>query len=143
VDSAPDVLMIPVTAVNRGNLALVKGAIAAPPAEDEYADPDDAPDGAAYARLELGLNNECFIEVKSGLSEGDIVLVAASGASELQQNAMMLGPGMGMGVRVTQGGPPAGGGQGADRQIRRSGADGASGGEGGGGLAPSGAGGGN
>jgi HlyD family secretion protein len=141
VDSAPDVLMIPVTAVNRGNLALVKGAAAAPPAEDEYAYPDDAPDGAAYARLDLGLNNESFIEVKSGLSEGDIVLVAASDASELQQNVMMLGPGMGM--RVTQGGPTAGGGQGADRQIRRSGADGAPGGEGGGGSAPSDAGGGN
>jgi HlyD family secretion protein len=142
VDSARDVLMIPVTAVSRGNLAIVKGASAAQAAEEEHGYPDDAPEGAAYARLELGLNNESFIEVKSGLSEGDVVLVAASGASELRQNAMMLGPGMGMGVRVTQGGPPADGGQGADRQIRRSGADGAPGGAGGGGSASPGAGGG-
>jgi HlyD family secretion protein len=120
-DSVENVLMIPVTAVSRGSLALVKGAA---PAED--IDQGEAPEGAAYARIETGLNNENFIEVKSGLSEGDVVLAAAAQAAELQQNAMMGGPFGGMGVRSSssatvvvpggggggpaqRGGPPAGG----------------------------------
>jgi HlyD family secretion protein len=109
VDSVSDVLMIPVTAVSRGSLALVKGGTAA-----EGVDQRDAPDGAAYTRIETGLNNESFIEVKSGLSEGDVVLAAAAQAAELQQNTMMMmGPGMGMGggnVTVRREGGPQGGG---------------------------------
>ncbi|MDR2770501.1 MAG: HlyD family efflux transporter periplasmic adaptor subunit [Clostridiales Family XIII bacterium] len=117
VDSVRDVLMIPVTAVNRGSLALVKGGTAA----EEEIDQSEAPDGAVYMRVETGLNNENFIEVKGGLSEGDVVLAAAAQATALQQNTMMvMGPGMarpGMGgagtVNVERyGGPPSGTGTG-------------------------------
>jgi HlyD family secretion protein len=108
VDSVEDVLMIPVTAVNRGGLALAKGGVAA-----EGIDQSEAPEGAAYVRIETGLNNESFIEVKSGLSEGDVVLAAAVQAAELQQN-MMGGPGfgggMGGGVNVRTGPGPTPGG---------------------------------
>jgi HlyD family secretion protein len=114
VDSVRDVLMIPVTAVSRGSLALVKGGTAA-----EGIDQSEAPDGAAYTRVETGLNNENFIEVTSGLAEGDVVLAAASQAAELQQNTMMM-PGFGMG-----GGMPGGGtmtvrqGPGGDAAVQR------------------------
>jgi HlyD family secretion protein len=124
VESVRDVLMIPVTAVSRGSLALVKGGTAA-----EGIDQSEAPDGAVYTRIETGLNNENFIEVTSGLSEGDVVLAAAAQAAELQQNTVMMGPGMGgMGMGGGNvvirneggapsgagfgGGPPSGGGQG-------------------------------
>jgi HlyD family secretion protein len=193
VDSAGDVLRIPVTAVVRGNLALVKGATAADVAEDGFPpesgadgniawetngarDPEEtggpgganvagvagaganttgeaigpgeanagggargidqsgAPEGAAYVRIETGLNNDSFIEVKSGLSEGDVVLVAATQGSELQQNTAVMMPGMagmggGMGGGAPEGGgmPPGGAGGAGGRPQ---------GGAGGGGNAP-------
>jgi HlyD family secretion protein len=143
VDSVGDVLMIPVTAVSRGSLVLVKGGAAA-----EDADQSEAPEGAAYVRVETGLNNESFIEVKSGLSEGDVVLAAATQATELQQNAMMVSPGFGggmggMSVRTAPGGggPPSGGGAPAGGGSG-GGYGGGSGTRGSGGAAPSGGGGG-
>jgi HlyD family secretion protein len=98
VDSVDNVLMIPVTAVSRGNLVLVKGGTAA-----EDIDQSEAPEGSVYVRIEAGLNNDSFIEVKSGLSEGDTVLAAAAQAAGLQQNMMIMGPGMAGGFG---GGPP-------------------------------------
>ncbi|MDR1245664.1 MAG: efflux RND transporter periplasmic adaptor subunit [Clostridiales Family XIII bacterium] len=116
VDSVDDVLMIPVTAVSRGNLVLVKGGTSA-----EDIDQSGAPEGSVYVRIEAGLNNDSFIEVKSGLSEGDTVLAAAAQAAGLQQNNMMImGPGMGGGfgggppgtTTVIREGAPSGGGTG-------------------------------
>jgi HlyD family secretion protein len=129
VDSVSDVLMIPITAVSRGSLALVKGAVAA-----EGVDQGEAPDGAAYARIETGLNNESFIEVRNGLSEGDVVLVTATQAGELQQN-MMMGPGFGT-TTVRVGTPGAGGAGGRPPGAGQGGSGGGAGpgsGDGGGG----------
>jgi HlyD family secretion protein len=128
VDSVSDVLMIPVTAVSRGSLVLVKGGVPA-----EGVDQSEAPDGAAYVRVETGLNNESFIEVKSGLSEGDVVLAAATQAAELQQNAMMMGPGFGGGggmVVRTEGPGGGGAGPGGERRVVQGGSGGAPGGGG-------------
>ena len=61
---------MPVSAVNRGSTVIVKGAEGT-----EGIDQTGAPDGAKYVRIEIGLNDESYIEVTSGLSEGDIVLV--------------------------------------------------------------------
>jgi HlyD family secretion protein len=130
VDSVSDVLMIPITAVSRGSLALVKGAVAA-----EDAPQGEAPDGAAYMRIETGLNNESFIEVRNGLSEGDVVLVTATQAGELQQN-MMMGPGFGpTTVRVGTPGTGPGG-----QPVRREGGAPGGGQGGSGGAAPAGGG---
>jgi HlyD family secretion protein len=130
VDSVGDVLMIPVTAVSRGNLVLVKGGAPA-----EGIDQSEAPEGAAYVRVETGLNNESFIEVKSGLSEGDVVLAAATQATELQQNAMMVSPGfgggMGGGMNVRTG-PGGGGGAPPSGGVAPTGGSGTGGGYGGG-----------
>jgi HlyD family secretion protein len=130
VDSVSDVLMIPITAVSRGSLALVKGAASA-----EDVPQDEAPEGAAYTRIETGLNNESFIEVKNGLSEGDIVLVTATPAGELQQSQnMMMGPGFGT-TTVRVGAPGAGPGGGTGRPPGSGGQGGS-----GGGAAPAGGG---
>jgi HlyD family secretion protein len=71
-------------------------------------DQSGAPEGSHYVLVELGLNNDSFIEVLSGLQEGDIVLIAAT-TTELPQSNTNIGfgiPGAGM---ATQGGPPGGG----------------------------------
>lgn len=102
VNSAKDVLKIPVAAVNRGDTVLVKGAEGT-----EGIDQTGVPSGAKYVRVKLGLNDESYIEVAEGLSEGDTVLVPVMAGtdeeSETQKGVVMMGPGGG-------GGMPAGGG---------------------------------
>lgn len=107
VNSAKDVLTVPVSAVNRGNTVLVKGA----KASDDIRQ-TDAPDGANYVRVETGLNDESYIEVTGGLSEGDTVLVPvvkSSGTSEESSQQQMM-PGMGGGMGGGMSGPPDSGG---------------------------------
>lgn len=113
VDSAEDVLRVPVTAVNRGNTVLVKGTSSA--SDNDEINQSGAPDGAQYVRVQMGLNDESYIEVTSGLTEGDIVLVpvvkSTSTESSDEQQMMpgggMDGPPSGSGG---SGGPPSGGG---------------------------------
>ncbi len=62
---AKDVLTIPLTAVNRGNLVYIKG--------EKTEDTDKAPEGFKSVRVETGVYNNEYIEIKSGLKEGDIV----------------------------------------------------------------------
>ncbi len=94
VKSVQDVLKIPVSAVNRGNTVLVKGAEGT-----EGIKQTDAPDGAKYIQVELGLNDESYIEITKGLSEGDIVMVPVIQSDgeeeEAQEGAVMMGPGGG------------------------------------------------
>lgn len=110
VSSSKDVLRVPVSAVNRGNTVLVKGAEAS-----EGIKKTDAPDGANYVQIEIGLNDESYIEVTEGLSEGDIVLVPvvqSSGTEETtEQQGMPMGGAMG-GAMGGGGAPPDGGGGG-------------------------------
>lgn len=114
VNSVKDVLRVPVSAVNRGNTVLVKGA-----AGSDGIDQTGAPDGAKYVRVELGLNDESYIEVTKGLSEGDVVLVPVVQSSgtetSSEKSVVMMGPGGGMG------GPPDG------AYVKRSGSSGGSG----------------
>jgi len=109
VDSVQDVLKIPVSAVNRGNTVLVKGAEGT-----EGIKQTDAPDGANYVRVELGLNDESYIEITKGLSEGDIVMVPViqsdGDEEESQQGAVMMGPGGGGAMPAGGGERPQGGG---------------------------------
>lgn len=65
--SAENVLAVPVTAVNRGNTVFVKG--------EKENEKDIAPEGYKTVRVKTGVYNDEFIEIKSGLSEGDIVYV--------------------------------------------------------------------
>ena len=66
-NQAQGVLAVPVSAVNRGNLVYVKG--------DKTDEKDMAPEGYNSIRVETGVYNNDFIEIKSGLSEGDVVYV--------------------------------------------------------------------
>jgi len=62
---AKDVLAIPLTAVNRGNIVYIKG--------ERTEETDKAPEGYKSVRVETGAYNNEYIEIKAGLEEGDIV----------------------------------------------------------------------
>ena len=137
VESATDVLAIPVGAVNRGNLVLVKGtapettetssgSAMSAPSEGQQAgnqqsadrnasqviDQSTAPDGYYYVKVSIGINDDTYIEITDGLSEGDVILVPVTTTkttettSEEEQMPGMMPSGGGGGGDM--GGPPAG-----------------------------------
>mgnify|MGYP003198821256 FL=1 len=97
LDQAEDVLSIPVDALMRGNQVYIK---------DDTVTEQQGPIPAGFKAVEVetGLISDSYVEIKSGLSEGDTVYVAESSQSS---DAVMMMPGGGMG-----GGP--GGGMGGD-----------------------------
>lgn len=138
IEQKKDVLLIPTSAISRGNMVAVKGD--APRSSTEPADTEnstetksdaqrindkaasrtanmEAPDGFYYVRIETGITDGTYIEVISGLSEGDEILLPASAgdaSTAMQftpnaQNAMMGGMG-GMGGGMPGGGMPGGSG---------------------------------
>ena len=98
LDQAEDALVIPVDALMRGNKVYVKDASAT---EQQ----GNVPAGFKSVDVETGLTNDDYVEIVSGLSEGDEVYVAESTVSS---NQMMM-PGGNMGG---MGGGPGSGGQG-------------------------------
>ncbi len=126
VNSVQNVLKIPVTAVNRGNTVLVKDATGT-----EGIDQTGAPSGAQYVQVELGLNDESYIEITNGISEGDIVLVPviqSSGETETaEKDVVMMGPGGGMSGGAPAGGPPSDGGYQRNNSSGNSGGNNSSG----------------
>ena len=103
LEEANDVLAIPVDALMRGNRVYVK---------DETVTEQQGPVPAGFRSVEVetGLTNDSYVEIKSGLSEGDVVYVAESTASNVNSFMMMPAGGGGMG------GPPGGGQGGGNRQ---------------------------
>ena len=103
LEEANDVLAIPVDALMRGNRVYVK---------DETVTEQQGPVPAGFRSVEVetGLTNDSYVEIKSGLSEGDVVYVAESTASNV--NSVMMMPAGGGGL----GGPPEGGQGGGNRQ---------------------------
>jgi len=70
VDSKKDILRVPLSAVRKDNTVYVKSD------DPEYQDEDIlVPKGYKKIKVEIGLNNKDYIEILSGLSEGEIVLV--------------------------------------------------------------------
>ena len=111
VESADNVVAIPVSAVNRGDVVYVKG--------EKTEENDHAPDGYRSLRIETGINDSDYIEVKKGLSEGDEIRGArgasgneTSGTAGAQQQGM---PGMGGMPGGMPGGGMPGGGYGGNR----------------------------
>ncbi len=129
VDERMDVLSVPVNAVKRGNIVYRKktgntasgnqgvptggaqgsqGATGNMPAAGgntrggKNMIGESVPEGYEAVKVELGLNNDAFIEVTSGLSEGDIIWVEIVET----QSTNMLFPMGGMGGGM--GGPPSG-----------------------------------
>lgn len=107
VESAENVLAIPVESVQRGNIVYVQGE-----KQDEN---DKAPEGYYSVDVETGVSDSQYIEIKSGLNEGDTICgsIKASGnepqgSTESQTQTQMQG-GMG-GMGGMSGGMPGGGG---------------------------------
>lgn len=101
-----DVLAVSVSAVNRGNIVYVKGK--------KTNENDNAPDGFKSVRVETGAYNNQYIEIKSGLTEGDIVYVPQIKSSGTQNPMAAMMGGM-------SGGMPSGGGMGGMPSGNRTG----------------------
>ena len=101
LEEAENVLSVPVEAVNRGGLVLVTqdSPSASSAAEQE------APEGYVYVTVETGVSDDDYIEVTSGLQEGDTVAYVPSSGD----NSMAFPGGMGVVPMGGSGGGPGGG----------------------------------
>lgn len=96
VQEVKNVLAIPVSSLQRGDVVYVKGE-----KEDKS---DNAPDGYKSVKVVTGINDEDYIEIKSGLTEGqELKGIEIQQTDGMQQ--MMQG-----GMGDMGGGPPGGGG---------------------------------
>lgn len=105
LDKAEDALVVPVDALMRGNRVYVK--------DDGVTESDGGvPAGFRAVEVETGLMNDDYVEIVSGLSEGDEVYVSESSVG----NTMPMMPGgmggMGGGPGGNMGGAPGGGNRG-------------------------------
>lgn len=107
LDSAEDVLAIPSGAVNWGNTVLIT---ADSPSAANALD-QEAPEGYVYVEVETGISDDSYIQILSGLQEGDTVayLQTSGGSGDMAMGAMGMMPSGGMGGGMN-GGPVAGGG---------------------------------
>lgn len=106
LSSADDVLAIPSLAVNRGDTVLVTSD--SPSAANALE--QEAPEGYAYVQVTTGVSDDSYIEITSGLQEGDTVayLRTASSGSDMMMGGMPGGD-MGGGMPGGGGGMPSGG----------------------------------
>lgn len=95
---AENVLAVPVSAVNRGNMVYVKG--------EKTEENDMAPVGFKSVKVETGVYNNDYIEITSGLLEGDVVYVPQVQSSGTANPFAAMG---GMGGGMPGGGMPGGG----------------------------------
>ena len=108
IESVQNVLRVPVSAVNRGNLVIAKTS--QPEVSGEGAENMKKrltiPEGFKAVRVETGISSDNFIEIKSGLDDGDEVVIPDA----TQGSTNMFGgmPGMG-GFRGSMGGGMSGG----------------------------------
>ena len=70
ITSVPNVLRVPLSAVRKGNIVYRKVT------NETYQDQDSSvPMGYEKVKVEIGQNNSDYIEITSGLEEGDVVLI--------------------------------------------------------------------
>lgn len=109
VGESKDTLMVPSGALMRGNRVYIK---------DDSADVSEGPQmgnvpaGFKAVEVEIGLSNDDFVEIKSGVSEGDTVYVEESSGKSTDM-FQMGGPGGEMGG---PGGAPGGNGGGGGQR---------------------------
>ena len=108
LSGAQDVLAIPSAALNRGNTVLVTAD--SPSAVDGTLVESEDGSGTDYYSVEvsIGVSGDDYIEITSGLQEGDTVAYLPSASSSGEMMGMM--PGMGGGMPSMGGGMPGGGG---------------------------------
>lgn len=101
---AKDVLTIPLAAVNRGNIVYIKG--------EKTEETDKAPEGYRTVKVETGVYNNEYIEIKSGLKEGDTVytpqIQSSQKGSAMEEMMSGMGGMHGGGTMPRGGGMPAG-----------------------------------
>ncbi len=109
IKSATHVLSIPISALNRGNIVYVKG--------DKTSEEDRAPEGYHSVTVTCGISNDNFVEITSGLSEGDVVYTPAQESRQTTMFPRMGGMGSGMSGGMSGGGTrmPSGGSMGGYR----------------------------
>ena len=109
ISSTEDALAIPASAVNRGDTVLIT---ADSPSAANALD-QEAPEGYVYdVAVETGVSDDSYIEILSGLQEGDTVAYLQTTSSSSSDSGMMMG-GMDMaGGMPGGGGMPSGGGGG-------------------------------
>lgn len=106
LDQAEDVLAIPSGAVNRGDTVLIT---ADSPSAANALD-QEAPEGYVYVSVETGVSDDSYIEILSGLQEGDTVAyipTSSGGGMAMMMGAMPMGGGGG--TVMVSGGPGGGG----------------------------------
>lgn len=99
VEEHPDVLAVPADAVQSGGRVLVKTA--------DGSTGEGAIPGYEYVRVEVGASNEDFVEILSGLNEGDEIAVPMTTSFNIF-DMMQMGPGAMGGGQMSS--PPMGGG---------------------------------
>lgn len=104
IEENDNALSIPSAAVERGNRVLITSD--SPSAANALK--DEAPEGYVYVSVKTGINNDDYIEVTSGLQEGDTVAYLSVSSSSSSQDMMMIGGGPGGSMN----GRPSGGGGG-------------------------------
>ena len=103
ISSTEDALAIPASAVNRGDTVLIT---ADSPSAANALD-QEAPEGYVYVAVETGVSDDSYIEILSGLQEGDTVAYLQTTSSSSSDSGMMMG---GMAGGMPGGGMPSGGG---------------------------------
>ncbi len=98
ISDNPGVLTIPADAVQTGSRVLVKSA--------EGTTGEGAPEGYQFVRVELGVSDGMYVQILSGLSEGDEITWPTRSGSGFMFGMM---PGMGMGMPMPSGGGMAAG----------------------------------
>lgn len=118
VNKKTDVLYVPIDAVQKKNgksYVSVAAATQTTPAASDSSGKGTS--GTTMKEVTTGISNDQYIEIVSGLNEGDTVTVtSSSSATSSTQNQQ----GMGMPPMDGGGGPPAGGGQQNGSNNRRS-----------------------
>ncbi len=124
VDESKDSLLIPVAALNRGNLVAVQDSSLGTTSDSttnnttsqttnnttsnntnhnsKTIQTPTAPDGFTYVQVEVGLSNDNYVEILSGLREGQVVLLTNTATTTVTTTQM----GMGMGGMTGGGGEP-------------------------------------
>ena len=106
ISEADDVLSVSSASINRGDTVLITSD--SPSASNAVKD-QKAPDGYVYVKVETGVSDDDYIEITSGLQEGDTVayLKASSSSGETTSSTGLFG-----GSTAGGGGQmPSGGGQ--------------------------------
>ena len=102
IKEVSDVLVIPVAALQRGDVVYVKDVTAS------KSDNTNIPDGYKSVKVETGMTNNSYIEIVSGLSEGNVVYLTQT-AKESSTEESMFNFGEGMGGQMPNGGMQSGG----------------------------------